>query len=231
MYISAILSPAVRTQADVDALYADRANLTSARRAADILWRELQARPENFEYAWKLSRVAYWLGTHAPQAERRGFIDQGIQAGETAQALRPDRPEGLFWTAANMGEAGEKHGMRVGLKYRKPIKESLEKLLKIDPAFLEGAADRALGRWYHKVPRMLGGDRKKAESHLRASLRHDPNSILSHLFLAELFIDDDRKSDARTELAAVLNAPFNPHWAPEEAGYKQRAEALLARIK
>lgn len=196
-----------------------------------MLWRELQASPENFEYAWKLSRVAYWLGTHAPQAERRAFIDRGIQAGETAQALRPDRPEGLFWTAANMGEAAEKYGVRLGLKYRKPIKESLDKLLKIDPAFLDGAADRALGRWYHKVPRMFGGDHQKAEAHLRASLRHDANSILSHLFLAELYLDDGRTSEARTELETALSTPLSPRWAPEEAGYKERAEALLARIK
>lgn len=210
---------------------ADRANLASARQAADILSRELQARPENFEYAWKLSRVAYWLGTHVPQAERRAFLDQGIQAGETAQALGPNRPEGHFWTAANMGEVGEKYGMRAGLKYRKAIKTSLETLLKIDPAFLEGAADRALGRWYHKVPRMLGGGHKQAEAHLRASLKHDPNSVLSHLFLGELLLDEGRKAEARTELETVVNAAGNPQWAPEEADYKQRAKDLLAKLK
>lgn len=225
------VAPAVRAQPDVDALIADRANLASARQAVDILSRELKARPENFEYAWKLSRVAYWLGTHAPQPERRAFLDQGIQAGETAQALGPNRPEGHFWTAANMGEVGEKYGMRAGLKYRKPIKESLEKLLEIDPAFLQGAADRALGRWYHKVPRMFGGGHKQAEAHLRASLKHDPHSVLSHLFLAELFLEDDRKAEARTELETVLNATGNPQWAPEEAGYKQSAKDLLAKLK
>lgn len=130
-----------------------------------------------------------------------------------------------------MGEVGEKYGMRAGLKYRKPIKESLEKLLTIDPAFLQGAADRALGRWYHKVPRMFGGGHKQAEAHLRASLRYDPNSVLSHLFLAELFLEDDRKAEARTELDAVLNATGNPQWAPEEAGYKQRAKDLVAKLK
>lgn len=223
--------PAVRAQSDIDALIADRANLASARQAVDILARELKARPENFEYAWRLSRIAYWLGTHAPQPERRAFLDQGIQAGETAQALGPDRPEGHFWAAANMGEVGEKYGMRAGLKYRKPIKESLEKLQKIDAAFLQGAADRALGRWHHKVPRMFGGGHKQAEAHLRASLKHDPNSVLSHLFLAELFLDDDRKTEARTELETVLNVPGNPQWAPEEAGYKQRAKDMLAKLK
>lgn len=175
--------------------------------------------------------MAYWLGTNLAQAERRAFLDQGIRAGETAQAMAPDQPEGHFWAAANMGEVGEKYGMRAGLRYRKPIKESLDNLLKIDPAFLEGAADRALGRWYHKVPRMFGGGHKQAETHLRASLNYDPHSVLTHLFLAELFLDDDRKVEARTELETVLNSPGNPRWAPEEAGYQRRAKALLAELK
>src|SRR5262245_8496244 len=69
-YISTIAA-SVRAQ-DADRLYEDRANLASARQAADIWTRELQARPETFDAAWKLARIAYWLGAQAPQAERRG---------------------------------------------------------------------------------------------------------------------------------------------------------------
>ena len=42
-------------------------------------------RPENFDAAWKLARVAYWLGNHAPEAERRAFLEHGIRAAETAR--------------------------------------------------------------------------------------------------------------------------------------------------
>ena len=102
----------------------------------------------NFEAAWKLARADYWLGGHAPEAERRAFFEQGIDAGRKAAAMKPDRPEGHFWIAANMGALAESFGVRQGIKYRNPIKASLETVLRIDPGFQEGSADRALGRWY-----------------------------------------------------------------------------------
>ena len=130
-----------------------------------------------------------------------------------------------------MGAIAESYGMRAGLKYRKPIKEELDTVLRIDPAFMQGSADRVLGRWYFKVPTLLGGSRKLAEEHLRASLKYNPNSTVSHVFLAELLIADRREADARAELQLALAAPFDPEWDPENQEYKQKARALLARLK
>ena len=73
-------------------------------------------------------------------------------------------------------------------------------MLRLDPAFQKGSADRALGRWYFKVPGLFGGSKKKSEEHLRKSLTYDPNSTASHYFLAETLFDMDREADARAEL-------------------------------
>jgi tetratricopeptide (TPR) repeat protein len=216
---------------DADALYADRANLASARQAAAIWQQRTAADPTAFEPAWKLARAHYWLGNHAPQGERRAFLESGIEAGRKAVAIEPNRPEGHFWIAANMGALAESFGMRQGLKYRKPIKAELETVLKLDPAFQSGSADRALGRWYYKVPGLFGGSHKRAEEHLRRSLEYDPNSTVSRFFLAELFLDDNRKQEAREELQKILDAPVNPEWAAEDQDYKARARALLAAPK
>ncbi len=55
------------------------------------------------EPAWKLARVYYWLGSHAPEQERRAFLEKGIETARHAVSLKPDAPEGHFWIAANMG--------------------------------------------------------------------------------------------------------------------------------
>lgn len=214
-----------------DALYADRANLASARRAAELWATDLKSNPAAFETAWKLARTDYWLGGHAPDAERRGFLESGIEAARKAAALRPDRPEGHFWIAANMGALAESFGIRAGLRYRKPIKDELEMVLRLDPAFMTGSADRALGRWYFKVPGLFGGSNKKSEDHLRASLKYDDQSTITHFFLAEVLLDEGRKSDARAELQRVIDAPINPEWAPEDRDYKEKARALLVKVK
>src|SRR6185436_18138862 len=138
--------------------------------------------------------------------------------------------EGHFWTAANMGALAEGFGVSAGLKYRKAIKEELEFVLKTNPSFEQGSADRALGRWYDKVPGLFGGDNKKAEEHLLASLKYNPSSTSSNYFLAELWLDHGRRNDAIRALQTVLACPPDPDWEPENQEFKMKAKQLLDRL-
>jgi hypothetical protein len=217
--------------ADPDALYAAREDLTKAREAAAIWNERLQKNPKDFEAAWKLSRARYWLGGHVAEADRKAVLEEGIKAGRAAVAVEPNRPEGHFWIAANMGALAESFGMRQGLKYRGDIKNELLLVLKLDPAFQQGSADRALGRWYFKVPGLFGGSNKKSEEHLRKSLTYYPNSSASRYFLAETLIDMDRTPEARAELQKLIDAPAHPDWAPEDREFKEKARRLLATLK
>ena len=212
---------------DADQLYANRADLASAKRAAALWTAALTANPKDFEAAWKLARADYWLGDHAPDKERAMYLDDGVARGRAAAMLEPNRPEGHFWIAANMGTLGQMSS-RAGLKYRNDIKKELETVLRLDPAFQQGSADRALGRWYAKVPRLFGGNDKTAEAHLRASLKYNPQSTASHFFLAELLMDNGRRPEAREELQRVIDAPLDPEWTPEDQEFKQKARAMLA---
>ena len=219
-----------RESKSADALYADRTDLASARRAADIWNEALTDNPRDFDSARKLSRADYWLGGHATASEERGFYEKGIDAARRAIAIDPNKPDGHFWVAANMGAIAESSGM-AGLKYRKSIKTELETVLRIDPAFLEGSADRALGRWYHKVPRLFGGSRKQAEEHFKAALKYKDDSTVTNYFLAELYADDGRVAEERAQLLKVLDAPIDPDWAPEDQDWKVKARQLLTSLK
>ena len=159
------------------------------------------------------------------------MLEQGIAAGRAAVAIEPKRPEGHFWIAANMGALAESFGMRQGLKYRGEIKRELLVVLKLDPAFQQGSADRALGRWYFKVPALFGGSNARSEDHLRRSLTYNPHSTASHFFLAETLRARDRRDEARAELQRVLDAPVDPDWAPEDRAFKQKARDLLAATR
>ena len=217
---------------DPDALYRDRENLTSARHAAALWAARLAANPRDFDAAYKLARARYWLGTNGlPEPERKAALESGITAARAAIAVDANRPEGHFWLAANMGALAESFGLRQGIRYRGAIKDALLTTLQIDPGYLDGSADRALGRWYFKVPRLFGGDNKKSEQHLRKSLTYNPNSVISRVFLAETLADHGRVAEARTEAQSAIDAPLDPDWAPEDRRFKEEAKRLLARLR
>ena len=127
--------------------------------------------------------------------------------------------------AANMGALAESFGLRQGLKYRGAIKDALLTVLKLDPAFQQGSADRALGRWYFKVPGTVR--RQQAEvrgtpapvAHLRA--RKAPRHIS---FSPRPCSSSGRDAEARAELQKVLDAPVDPAWAPEDREFKAKAQ-------
>jgi hypothetical protein len=239
LYIATLAVPVAAAQptsaaavaGDADTLYARRDTLADARRAAEIWAQRLDANPRDFESAWKLARARYWLGGHAPEPERKPLLEAGIAAARAAAAAQPDRPEGHFWIAANMGALAESFGLRQGLKYRNDIKSALLIVLRLDPAFQQGSADRALGRWYFKVPGIFGGSKARSEEHLRRSLTYSPNSSASHFFLAETLLDRGRRDEARVALQRVLDAPVDPEWGPEDREFKGRAAKLLAELR
>jgi hypothetical protein len=217
--------------ADPEALYANRTDLGSARQAAAIWEARLQQNPKDFASAAKLARVYYWLGGHAPEAERKDLLEKGVARGRTAVALEPNRPEGHFWIAANMGSLAESFGLRQGLKYRGEIRDELMTVLRLDPAFQHGSADRALGRWYFKVPGLFGGSNTKSEAHLRKSLTYGPDNTTSLYFLAETLIALKRPREAREVLQKLKDAPGDADWAPEDREYKAKGARLLEGMK
>lgn len=214
---------------DPDALYQQREVLDRARDAAAI-WTDRAADGDDVEAHWKLARALYWIGTHAPDAERRAALERGVAAGERAARLAPDEPAGHFWAAANMGALAESFGLMQGLRYRGRIRDALERVRAIDAGWQQGSADRALGRWYFKVPGLFGGSREKAEAHLRQALTYNPQSTATLVFLAEVLIKEKRQREAKALLTQALNVPVDPEWAPEDRDFKRQAEALLRSL-
>lgn len=129
-----------------------------------------------------------------------------------------------------MGALAESFGLRQGLKYRKDIRRALEKTLALDASFMQGSADRALGRWYYKVPGPFGGSKQKSEAHLRTALGYNPQSVITRFFLAETLISLGRDADARRELEQAIGAPLDPEWEPEDRRFREKARVLLEKM-
>lgn len=224
-----IAAPLRAADPDPDLLYRQRADLASARQALGIWEGRFKANPRDFDSAWKIARATYWIGPHEGKDAGRQTLERGIVAGKQAALLAPERPEGHFWAAANMGALAESYGARQGLKYRGAIKDALEHVARIDPAFQKGSAFSALGRWYHMVPGLFGGSETKSEEYLRKALTYDAESILTHFYLAETLFDRDKDSEGIDQLKKVIAAKRNPDFEPEDREFQTKAAAELAR--
>jgi hypothetical protein len=115
-----------------------------------------------------------------------------------------------------MGRLAESFGLMSALKYRGRIKDELERVLLINPAWEGGSADAALGEWYATVPRLFGGSRQKAQQHLRRALDYDANNTSALLFLAEMLAAEGKTDETRNLLRRVIETPFDAEWAPED---------------
>jgi hypothetical protein len=220
-------APAPAAGDNPDDLYRHREDLASVKRAAEI-WSANAA--SDFDAAWKLARASYWLGGHAAQEERRAALERGITAGETAARLRPDRPEGHYWLAADMGALAESFGLSQGLKYRSRIRTELERVMEIDPDWEQASAVTALGRWYYLVPRLFGGSRSKADEQYRRALDRFPDSVTALFFLAESQQAQHKVSETRQLLQRIVDAPISGEWAPEIRDFKRKAVDILRTL-
>jgi hypothetical protein len=220
----------VAAPTDPDELYRRREHLPDAERAADI-WFARASTGKDFEASWKLARACHWLGTTLPEAEQRDWLDKGVAAGKQAAALEPNKPEGHFWWAADLGEIAQSSKM-AGLSRKGEVKSELEKVIALAPGWQAASAESALGQWYIVVPGfMMGGDDKKGIEWLRKALVYAPQGIHIKYMLAEALADDKKTRDeAIALLRQAIADPVSSDFGPEDRQYKAKAEVLLTKL-
>jgi len=211
-----------------DELYTQRADLAKAKEALAKYLDALLAKEKEYDVYWRMARVEYWIGDHAAtKNEKVKSFGQGIYHAKKAVALEPGRPEGHYWLGVNYGSYGEAKGILSSLSYVSPIKEEMNKVLAIDPAYEDGGADQLLGRMYYELPGIAGGSNKKSLEHLLKSRELGPRVGLTRIFLADTYLALGDVEKARAELEFVVAMEPDPRLIPETAQEKKQAEAKL----
>lgn len=91
--------------------WAGRADITQAKKAAELYERILAEDPENAEAHWKLSRIYFWVGRHGPSSRAKNHFEKGIALAKQAVVLRPREAGGRFWLGVNSGALAEVLGL------------------------------------------------------------------------------------------------------------------------
>jgi hypothetical protein len=212
--------------ARLDALYAqrdDRRVLAEQRRFLD---ERAQQPTADFELLWRAARVYFWLGDDPSQsAEERSKIGKtGWDYAERAIPLAPQKADGYYWAAVNMGNyalgLGVIKALSIGLEGK--FRERLGRAEQLAPGYNHGGIGVAWGRFFEKLP-WPKRDRPKAEHVLRKVLaEQNPNNLRARVFLADTLAQDGHPQEAKQLLDQVAAAPVGRYDAAEE----RRAKAL-----
>lgn len=168
-----------------------------------------------------------------PQAEREKRFEALAAKAHRFSETFAGRSEPLVWEGIVVSSwAGEKGGLGA-LSLVKQAKALYEQAIQIDGNALDGSAYNSLGVLYYKVPGWpIGfGDKDKAKQLLSKALQVNPQGIDANYFYAEYLVETKHGADAVPYLEKVIAAPGRPGRQVADAGRREEARALLAKVK
>ena len=152
-----------------------------------------------------LARAEFlWADVRAPSSgEKLAAYDRGRQAARRAVDQSPKNALAHLWYAVNTARWGQTRGVLNSLSLVPAVKEEIRIVLELDPR-LPGAYALA-GNVFYEVPRLLGGDLKKAEEMFRKGLEYDSHFTALRVGLGKTLIRQGRVAEGRRELQGVLD--------------------------
>ena len=210
---------------DPDALYADRRNPASVERAADLWTTQLNDQPQAFDAAWKLARASYWLGGHAQEKDRRRWYRARNRRGAARHRDCRRSTRRTLLDGREHGSAGRIGGTLGGAEVSRHDQAGARNR----PADRSGVhvrvgRSRARAMVFQSAAPLWRQQRPRGRASQEVAGVRARDSTVSHFFLAEVLLDENRRDEARRELQSVLDAPFDREWAPEDEDYKLRAQ-------
>ncbi len=197
--------------------------------------RQLELDRRNYEVLWHASRVAFLLADEAigdaAKGTRRHFAQAGVDYAKQAMVVEPNRVEGTYYYAVNLGLLATTK--TVGALLALPdLQRHAEAAIRLDETFDHAGPRRLLGAAKLKAPPQPAsiGDPEEGCEHLQRAVQIAPGYPANHLYYCEALIANDRRDEARRECEVVLAAPPNPEWTRDLPRWRAEAERLLQRI-
>ncbi len=213
-----------------DLLYASREVIEYSEKSIELYEKVLEINPGNYETCWKIARACKWLGDKYPKEERIKVLEKGERFAKKAIEINPEGTEGHFWLGVSLGRIGEERGILNSLFLVGPIKDEMEKVLKLDSE--HDGAYYVLSALYRKAPGwpLSCGDINKSKEHVLLAIKYKPDRILNHIGLAEVYMNMGKHRKAKEELLIALELPFEEDRIPEGKDDKEKAKELLEKV-
>ena len=239
IFLSAIGSQAqskgrVAAQVDpfrqADSLFTFGENTERDKQSLVVIESVLATGTNDYQWLWRAARIYYYVGDEAGKNEKMAYFQKGINIALRAVSAEPNAVEGHFWLAANYGGYSELTGMLKALQTVKKIRAEMETVLRLNDRYQDGGAYLALGEMDKELPRIVGGNLSRAITRLEQGLKVVPHNLEIKLALAEAYLENGRKEDARRQLQEIISRPINVSRAKAERNVQDKARQMLAKI-
>ncbi len=225
----AVVADPTNALKEADKLFKDRGDLEKAREAIKVLRKARNIEKRNFEVEWKFARYSYFLGSrlNIDDEESEKVLKPALEAARIASRMEPDKPDGYFWYAAILGEQSRRSPVTVGVISVKKIKESMNKVIEIDPEYQGASAYDGLGQVELATRGLAGGSTEKALEYFHKALELNSNNSYIRLHLGQAYLVLNKDAEAKKHLEYVMNMKPNPDFLPEYEETRMEAEKLL----
>lgn len=204
----------------------------------------LSADPKNYEALWKASRDAVDLGEAETDATKRTALYKEAEGfARRAVEANPGDAEAHFHLARSLGRAALTLGKKDRVKYAGEVRAQALAALEKNPN--HPGALHVMGVWNAEVMRLSGIERffaknllggkvfstaswDNAVSYMERAVAADPDRIVHHLDLGEIYADVGSKAKAREQFELVAKLPAREF---NDVRYKRQAEQDLAKLK
>jgi hypothetical protein len=222
--------PSLSVLARADELYRQRAVPGAVEESVSILTAP-NADRERFESQWRLARALFFLGQQARgRSEKVRLHSAAVQAGKQAVSLESTRVEGHFWLGVNLSLFAEARGGFKGAFAILSARRSLKRAARISESYHGAGPLRVLGRLDQRVPRLLGGDRRRGLLLFERALGITANSV-TMIYAAELLVEMGERTRAAALLEEFLAIPPDADWEFESVRDRKIARDMLGKLR
>lgn len=203
----------------------------------------IKADSSNYEALWKAARAAGDLADYEQdRTKQRQLFGDSEQFSRRALQLNPADAEGHFYLARSLGKVALSLGKRDRVKYAGEVRSHALAALKSNPD--HPGALHVMGSWNAEVMRLDGFSRfmakqflggkifssaswDDAKKYMERAVAVDPDRLVHHLDLAEIYLDTGDKAKAKQHLERVISGKATDY---NDRFYKEQAATALKKV-
>jgi len=201
-------------------------------RAAQLLEQSARTLRDDYDPQWQAAQALAFLAENGLHPViRKDAAKRGIVVSRHARELKPDRVEGHYWYALNVGLLADVD-RSYGLNAVTEMQMALNRAIELDERYDFGGPLCVLGLLHLRTPAppvSIGSPRKGLRL-LQRAVELFPDYPENYVYLAEALRDTGKPDEARKAINVVLQAPPLPDQQFESAKWKQDAQKLLSEL-